>query len=465
MTRRLIWIALFALLLSPLLGTVSTVQHARAQEDPTVVTTDGLASEGTPIADESTPEATEEESSTPDASPSDVPTATEDVSDTPTDAASPVASETATPVVTQTPSATPSASPTAKAKVKAAGLPASTDDLSITLKCTGNEEQIKVTYSGSSTVTITQISTLVDQLPAEPFTVSQKLRSSRQTATFSAGAGASHGTVLTSQFIFTDSAYDKDGVSIVTTAGTIVKHCAPKPSPVVSNPGKISDLSITLSCRTNAETIRVTNNGSGYILLKTIATNVDPLPSEPFHVDTLLKPGRTAIYQAGAGAKYGTILTKSYIFTNSAWDNEGVRMSTSVGKAYASCEAKPLPPEHWVEVNLSMQYLWAWEGDKIVNETYVSTGRPGFDTPTGTFYVLVKYLTDDMEGVINGEYYNVPAVPWVQYFTNEGHALHGTYWHNNFGNVMSHGCVNLPLDFAEWLYYWLPYGGRVVIHY
>src|SRR4051794_13789689 len=132
MTRRLIWIALFALLLSPLLGTVSTVQHARAQEDPTVVTTDGLASEGTPIADESTPEATEEESSTPDASPSDVPTATEDVSDPPTDAASPVASETATPVVTQPPSATPSASPTAKAKVKAAGLPASTDDLSIT---------------------------------------------------------------------------------------------------------------------------------------------------------------------------------------------------------------------------------------------------------------------------------------------------------------------------------------------
>ena len=70
-----------------------------------------------------------------------------------------------------------------------------------------------------------------------------------------------------------------------------------------------------------------------------------------------------------------------------------------------------------------------------------------------------------MEGVIGGEYYNVPDVPWVQYFTNYGHALHGTYWHNNFGAVMSHGCVNLPMDFAEWLYGWTSIGTRVEIHY
>ena len=121
--------------------------------------------------------------------------------------------------------------------------------------------------------------------------------------------------------------------------------------------------------------------------------------------------------------------------------------------------------ERWIEVNLSTQYLIAWEGDVSIAETYVSTGRPGFDTPPGTYHVLVKLETQTMEGVIGGEYYNVPDVPWVQYFTNYGHALHGTYWHNNFGAVMSHGCVNLPMDFAEWLYGWTSIGTRVEIHY
>jgi lipoprotein-anchoring transpeptidase ErfK/SrfK len=120
--------------------------------------------------------------------------------------------------------------------------------------------------------------------------------------------------------------------------------------------------------------------------------------------------------------------------------------------------------EHWVEVSLSMQYLWAWEGDTVVMETYVSTGREGFETPEGTFYVSSKLESQTMEGVLGGEYYNVPDVPWVMYFTDGGHALHGTYWHNNFGSVMSHGCVNLPMDVAEWMYGWAPIGMRVEIH-
>jgi hypothetical protein len=121
--------------------------------------------------------------------------------------------------------------------------------------------------------------------------------------------------------------------------------------------------------------------------------------------------------------------------------------------------------EHWIEVNLSTQYLIAWEGDVPVMESYVSTGRPGFDTPAGTFSILYKVESENMEGVIGGEYYNVPEVPWTMYFTDVGHAIHGTYWHNNFGAVMSHGCVNLPLDVAEALYYWAAPGTRVEIHY
>lgn len=121
--------------------------------------------------------------------------------------------------------------------------------------------------------------------------------------------------------------------------------------------------------------------------------------------------------------------------------------------------------EKWIEVNLTTQYMTVWQGNTVVAETYVSTGRPGFDTPPGTFYINYKLPSETMEGVLGGEYYNVPDVPWVMYFTNVGHAIHGAYWYNNFGQVMSHGCVNLPVDFAAWLYEWTPIGTRVEIHY
>ncbi|HEX5992000.1 MAG TPA: L,D-transpeptidase [Thermomicrobiales bacterium] len=116
-----------------------------------------------------------------------------------------------------------------------------------------------------------------------------------------------------------------------------------------------------------------------------------------------------------------------------------------------------------IVVSISQQMLWAYKGDRVVLNTYVSTGRTGFGTPVGSFAVLTKLPSQTMEGVIGGEYYNVPDVPSVLYFTDSGHALHGTYWHNNFGMPMSHGCVNLPLDVAAWLYEWAPIGTRVLI--
>jgi len=121
--------------------------------------------------------------------------------------------------------------------------------------------------------------------------------------------------------------------------------------------------------------------------------------------------------------------------------------------------------EVWIDINLSAQHMAVYQGDTIIGDTYVSTGRPGFDTPTGTYYINSKYESDDMEGTIGGEYYNVPAVPYAMYFTGVGHAIHGAYWHNNFGAVMSHGCVNLPVGFSEWLFSISPVGTRVVIHY
>lgn len=119
----------------------------------------------------------------------------------------------------------------------------------------------------------------------------------------------------------------------------------------------------------------------------------------------------------------------------------------------------------WIDVNLSSQYMRVYRGNTVIGETYVSTGRYGFETPPGTFYINWKLPSQTMTGVLGGEYYYVPDVPWVMYFTDRGHAIHGAYWHNNFGYPMSHGCVNLPVDFAAWLYGITPVGTKVYIHY
>ena len=114
-------------------------------------------------------------------------------------------------------------------------------------------------------------------------------------------------------------------------------------------------------------------------------------------------------------------------------------------------------------ISLGQQALWAFENGAVVRTTYVSTGTEKFATPAGLFFVNSKVPVQDMEGVLGGEYYNVPQVPDVMYFTDRGHAIHGAYWHSNFGVPMSHGCINLPLDVSVWMYEWAPVGMPVLI--
>ena len=117
-------------------------------------------------------------------------------------------------------------------------------------------------------------------------------------------------------------------------------------------------------------------------------------------------------------------------------------------------------------VSLWQQRLWAYEGEDVVLATWVSTGTaevPETTTPVGSWSVLTKYDSQDMEGTISGEYYFVEDVPYVMYFDNLGNAIHGTYWHSNFGAPMSHGCVNLPLDVSGWMFGWAPEGTAVTV--
>lgn len=116
--------------------------------------------------------------------------------------------------------------------------------------------------------------------------------------------------------------------------------------------------------------------------------------------------------------------------------------------------------ERWIEVDLSDQKLYAWEGDRLFMESLISSGLPWWPTPTGEFRVWIKLRATRMEGGSGAYYYNLPNVPHTMYFANDeipswrGFGIHGAYWHNEFGTPRSHGCVNLPLDAAEMLYYW-----------
>lgn len=109
-------------------------------------------------------------------------------------------------------------------------------------------------------------------------------------------------------------------------------------------------------------------------------------------------------------------------------------------------------------VDLSEQRLYAYEGDTLVRTTLVSTGVAQYPTVTGTFYIYLRLPAQRMVG----PGYDLPGVPYVQYFY-KGYGLHGTYWHNNFGTPMSHGCVNMPTEEAEWAYNWADYGTPVIV--
>lgn len=116
----------------------------------------------------------------------------------------------------------------------------------------------------------------------------------------------------------------------------------------------------------------------------------------------------------------------------------------------------------WIDVNLTTQTMIVYEGQTPVLTSRVSSGLGRTPTVTGTYRVYLKYKSQTMRGNILGERYEVPNVPDVMYFFS-GYALHGAYWHNNFGRPMSHGCVNLPLGIAKRLYEWAPQGTIVMV--
>ncbi len=135
----------------------------------------------------------------------------------------------------------------------------------------------------------------------------------------------------------------------------------------------------------------------------------------------------------------------------------------------APLSANVPPEDKWVRVSIPEQKFWAYEGDELVRTGDVSTGIPSrrlssddlpTATPTGNFRIQAKMPNKHMGSITgNPDYeggFSLPGVPWTCFFEpNGGYAFHGTYWHNNFGLQMSHGCINMRNEDAKWLFRWV----------
>jgi lipoprotein-anchoring transpeptidase ErfK/SrfK len=118
----------------------------------------------------------------------------------------------------------------------------------------------------------------------------------------------------------------------------------------------------------------------------------------------------------------------------------------------------PLQTGKSIVVSTESQRIYAYENGRLVKSYLVSTGLPATPTVKGEFKIYVKYLADDMQGAD----YFLPQVPYTMYYYR-GYAIHGTYWHNKFGRPMSHGCVNLPPEHAQWFFEWAEVGTLVKV--
>ncbi len=126
-------------------------------------------------------------------------------------------------------------------------------------------------------------------------------------------------------------------------------------------------------------------------------------------------------------------------------------------RVFQPTELPPLlqPNERWIDIDLDLQILVAFEGTVPVYATMVSSGAKDTPTTTGLYRMWLKESEADMKNLKAEDPYSVATVPWTQFFfPDEDLALHTAYWHDAFGKPRSHGCVNLAPRDARWLYYW-----------
>lgn len=142
-----------------------------------------------------------------------------------------------------------------------------------------------------------------------------------------------------------------------------------------------------------------------------------------------------------------------------------VRLFTDPGPV-ATTHGRDATTTKRIIINITTEVLSAYDGTTLFMQGPISTGLELTPTAVGSFWVMRKMPDSYMQGPIAGlstQYYDLPGVPWDLYFTKDGAAIHGAYWHNHFGEPWSHGCVNLSPDQAKQLYAWADLGVPVTV--
>lgn len=169
-----------------------------------------------------------------------------------------------------------------------------------------------------------------------------------------------------------------------------------------------------------------------------------------------LAPRRKANARANPSRRYDRLAVQR-VEGSLVWTDRGALPRKAVRIIALRQPPPSIPPgASWVHIDLSEQTLTAYEGDRPVFATLISTGKTGIATEThvGLYQVEQKMIYSDMRGEPDDPYV-VDRVPYVLYF-NKDEAVHGAYWHDRFGHRASHGCVNLSLADSRWLFDWAP---------
>lgn len=158
---------------------------------------------------------------------------------------------------------------------------------------------------------------------------------------------------------------------------------------------------------------------------------------------------------------YGWPVQRANIGTDAVW----VEGSIPLVQHPAAPPLAPAAGPRRIEVSLAQQWLYAYEGDRLVLDAPVSTGKDGFETPPGRFSIYLKIASKTLRGRARGESWNVPDVPSIMFYYRD-FAIHGVYWHDRFGTGErhSHGCVGVAPADAAALYEWATHGTPVIVY-
>jgi hypothetical protein len=155
-----------------------------------------------------------------------------------------------------------------------------------------------------------------------------------------------------------------------------------------------------------------------------------------------------------------------YMVAPDEWIPENREWQRLVGRVLPTAEPPPgVDNGRWIEVNLKDQTVSVYDNGEMVFATMIASGIEPFWTRPGLFQIYEKYDSTPMRGAFEADRsdaYYLEDVPWTMYY-DKARALHGAYWHNGFGTPRSHGCVNMSVGDARWLYDWANDGDWVYV--